>query len=556
MYLENGKISERQCFRIGVLENIALGILVIPYITSNVAGKWHFTALLLGLFFTFLYSLAVYFLSREFSQGLIVYIGESFGITGKLILGLYFLRYIIRGGLIIIFFGGIIQEYMLRSFNMTWIIIPFVVICCYGAGNDLEKRGRLMELLFWWMLVPIILVGVFSISNLDWKAVPLMFSTLSMRGLGGEASNVLLGGYLVLVCLSSLELMMFTLTGQKKNSWENALKTILWVMIAVFMSHIFIVAILGREWTGVSSTSVFSVMEATSLGGTVERMDYPVLTFWIIGVFATVSGYMYYSKELVNVISGKKRNWSVALIGLLFALSTYIWRITDVAKVLTWYTVWVDIWIGLLIPVVFLFIRKFRKKAFIKGTVPVLAIVALCGLTGCKSIGNTVELTREINTDFSSLDQKNVSLENRDYVVSLTVAENTEDDGEGSREDEELRTEDNGQKKLYFKFAVADLEEYKGASQGTLKEKSYEYFALSLKESLLLYSAESKRQLDMGHVWEIKLFLDYGSVEMEQLIKELESMPSVPKSVTVMDSDGNELPLRDVIKIVYSGVES
>lgn len=548
MYLENGKISDRQCFRIGILENIAVGMVIIPYITANVAGKWHFPALLTGLLFTVLYSGIIFLLSREFPQGFIVYIEESLGIFGKLILGIYALRYIIRGGLIIIFFGGIIQEYMLRSFNMAWIIIPFILICCYGGGNGIEKRGRLMELLFWWMLVPIIIVGVFSISNLDRKAIPLMFSTISMRGAEGNISNILLGAYLVLVCLSSLELMMFTLTRQKKNTWENALKILLWIIIAMVMSHIFIISILGRVWTGTSSTSVFSVMEATSLGGTVERMDYPVLGFWIIGIFATVSGYMYYSKKIINSIIGSDRYRSILPVGILFAVSTYLWRFKAVAKVLTWYTVWADIWIGLGIPLIILAVKRKREKAFLKGTLTMLIVLSAVSLTGCRSVKNTVELTREINTGFSSLNQKNVSLENRDYVAILTV-----DTGETGSE---ISGEGGSEAYYSFKFTIADLEDYKGSSQGNLKKKYYECIAVDLKEALASYSLENDRQLDMGHVWEIVLKLDYWEPQTLWLIRELESMPSVPKSVTVTDSRGNELPLRELIKLLYSREES
>ena len=119
MYLENGKISERQCFRIGVLENVALGIVLIPYITANVAGDWHFPSLVIGLIFTGIYATVVYFLSKGFPEGMISYISESLGIFGKIIQGIYILRYAVRGGLIIIFFGSIIQEYMLRSFDFV-----------------------------------------------------------------------------------------------------------------------------------------------------------------------------------------------------------------------------------------------------------------------------------------------------------------------------------------------------------------------------------------------------------------------------------------------------
>ena len=415
MYLENGRISERQCFRIGVLENIAVGIIVIPYITTNVAGKWHLPALLLGLIFTCIYGVFIFFLSKAFPEGLIEYMNESLGIPGKFIQILYVFRYAIKAGLIILFFGGIIQEYLLRSYNMWWLIIPFVLVCGYGGKKDIEKRGRLLEMVFWWMIVPIIIVAVFSISNIDWKSVPDMIS-FSIGEIGLGSGNVFMGAYMVLLVLSTMELMIFTLA--KQNSWENGLKILIWVVIAIFMAHVFIIAILGRNWTGSESTSVLSVMEASTFpGGTIKRLDYPVLAFWIIGIFATVSGYTFYGKELINHIFSvddcKERMWSMPVVMVIYAVSSYLWSLKNVAKVLTWYIVWIDLAVSIIVPLIICLIKQDRVKAFLKGTINeknvktggailILAVMSTV-VTGCKSADKTVEITHDMNTDYQPL---------------------------------------------------------------------------------------------------------------------------------------------------------
>jgi hypothetical protein len=59
----------------GILENITLGMVVIPYTCVNLAGKWHFAALLLGLVFTAFYMVIIYSLSirlpRDFQRRLL-----------------------------------------------------------------------------------------------------------------------------------------------------------------------------------------------------------------------------------------------------------------------------------------------------------------------------------------------------------------------------------------------------------------------------------------------------------------------------------------------------
>lgn len=554
MNIDNGRISERQCFRIGVLENIALGIVVIPYVTANIAGKWHFPALIMGFVFTAIYAFAIFFLSKAFPEGFIEYVGESLGLGGKIIYILYLFRYILRAGLIIIFFGAIIQEYMLRSFNMWWIILPFVLICGYGGTRDIEKRGRLIELLFWWMIIPLLLVAVFSISNIDWKVIPDMARSFIPTEMEGGVSRVLLGGYVVFIILSSVELMLFTLVKQKKNTWENGLRILLWVLIAIAIAHIFIIGILGRDWTGSSNYAVLSVMEASSFpGGAVERLDYPVLAFWIIGMFALTSGYMFYSKELVNGIFGgenpKSRIWSMPLVIILSVLFSYLWSMETVAKYFTWYIVWIDLAVSIVIPFVIWFIKDKRVSRILAGNIKrsnangwlllILGAGITLTLTGCRSVENTTEITQDINSSYKPLEDKHTSIENRDYVVSLEV-----EPGEklGAKYD--------------FKFEIADLTEYKGGSENTMKTKDYECEEDNIKKALTKYYGEKERELDLGHINEVKLDEDLTNQEMKDIVLELSDMPSVAKSVEVSyEKNGKEekVLLRELIKTAYAG---
>lgn len=367
MHLDNCKISERQGFRIGVLENIAVAIVITPFITVNIAGNWHFGALIAGLVMTLIYGAAIYAYSKCFPEGFIDALNDTFGCWGKLADVIYILRFIIRAALIILFFGTIIREYMLRSFNLWSLIIPFAIICGYGASRDIEKRGRLIELLFWWMIVPLIVTAVFSISNIDWGGLPDKLKGLDHTGGEGSIGGAFKAGWLILLVMSSVELMMFTLSRQKENNWKNALKTIIWILVSVLFAYIFIIGILGGLWAGSSSTAALNVMEASAFpGGTVERMDYPVLAFWIIGVFAVVSGYMFYAKEfagkLFKVESSGRYWWIILGIIILVVLEAWGWSIGFWADLMVRYLVWFDLAVSLLLPLLVIIVRKFKMN--------------------------------------------------------------------------------------------------------------------------------------------------------------------------------------------------
>ena len=55
MNLADGKISKRQWFRMSYLECVTISMMMIPYITLSLAGKYHVLALVVGLAFVVLY---------------------------------------------------------------------------------------------------------------------------------------------------------------------------------------------------------------------------------------------------------------------------------------------------------------------------------------------------------------------------------------------------------------------------------------------------------------------------------------------------------------------
>ncbi|MBR3599566.1 MAG: GerAB/ArcD/ProY family transporter [Lachnospiraceae bacterium] len=260
MYTQNNMISVRQCFRTGILENITLGMVVIPYVAVNLAGKWHFPAMLIGLLMGGVYMAVMYALSKSVTKDTLENLKNLKGVGGAIGI-LYSIRFLIRIGIVLYFFGKTMQEYLLQSYNLWVIIIAFVLVCGYGAARDIEKRGRMLELLFPWMVVPIILVAVFAISNINLDELLEGLRGVNYENIRGEAGflDVLKAGYVCFLVMSTSELLLFTMPYQKENSWRNALKLGLWILISIFLAYIFIIGILGGHWVASDSQAALNV---------------------------------------------------------------------------------------------------------------------------------------------------------------------------------------------------------------------------------------------------------------------------------------------------------
>lgn len=533
MNLNNKQISGRQSFRMGVLENISLGMVVIPYITVNLAGRWHFVALLIGLILAGLYMFVMYVLADRLS-GISGRCDSGFSSYGRTASCLYTIRFILRAGLIMLFFGRTVQEFLLQSFNLWIIVIVFAIVCGYGASQDIEKRGRMLELLFPWMVVPVVLVAVFSISSINLEELyrELMGVNYDMLQDKTAALDVLKAGYVSFLVISTGELMLFTLPYEKERNWKNTLKTGIWILISIFLAYVFVIGILGGHWVASDSQASLNVMEAAFIPGEViERFDYPVLAFWIIGVFAIISGYMHFAKEAFLVgtrLKDKRSRWGLGFVMIAVVGFSYLWSVDEVATYLARYILWADVLISLLIPIAIILKEKGRPRAGEKiNGKGIILLVMIMGSTmlmsGCSI--NTSEEGKE------PMLRQQESIENRDYVTEIIFQ------GE------------------YMVIKVADIKKYLSDATGDYETKEEKFTQDSIINIMENYYEDKGKQLDLGHLGGIT-FEDIGEDSLRDYVIEMSNITQMGKSVTVsIITEGKiyKIPLRQLIKKAYAG---
>lgn len=535
MNLNNKQISGRQSFRMGVLENISLGMVIIPYITVNLAGRWHFVALLIGLILAGLYMFAIYMLSGKISCDKPGY-NNGFVNYGRTASYLYTIRFILRAGLIMLFFGRTVQEFLLQSFNLWIIVIVFAVVCGYGASQDIEKRGRMLELLFPWMVVPIVLVAVFSISSINIEELyrELMGVNYDMLRDKTSVLDVLTAGYVSFLVISTGELMLFTLPYEKERNWRNTLKTGIWILISILLAYIFVIGILGGHWVASDSQASLNVMEAAFIPGEiVERSDYPVLAFWIIGVFAIISGYMHFAKEAFLVgakLKDKKRvRWGLWFVMLAVVGFSYLWSVKPVKTYLAMYILWADVLISLLIPITIIILKgkgRLRQKEKMKGK-GIILLVMIMGSTTLIS-GCSIKTSAE---EKEPMIRQQESIENRDYVTEIIFQ------GE------------------YMVIKVADIKKYLSDATGDFETKEEKFKVDSIINIMDNYYEDKGRQLDLGHLSGIT-FEDMEEDSLRDYVIEMSNITQMGKSVTVSiitEEKIYKIPLRQLIKKAYAG---
>ena len=130
MNLADGKISKRQWFRMSYLECVTISMMMIPYITLSLAGKYHVLALVVGLAFVVFYGALMFFLADFVPCGYINAIRNHMGWTAGILDVLYALRYLLRATLIAVFFSIILQRYLLQASPYGGYFCHFLELHC------------------------------------------------------------------------------------------------------------------------------------------------------------------------------------------------------------------------------------------------------------------------------------------------------------------------------------------------------------------------------------------------------------------------------------------
>jgi hypothetical protein len=229
------------------------------------------------------------------------------GRPGRFFLVVYVLRFMIRTGFAVYVTALILSEKNTVTF---WLAaVSFVLICMYGAKGSFTKRRVLGNLLIYWMLIPLILLGVFSISRMDYGNVAREFggiteyidvSVLQRNGGAMSAKNfedvdVFGTAWKIVAVMSSLELVLFSFARTGKNERRQGadlIRVAAWLIVSVLLAYVYTVGMLGSGYVKSSLRVSFG-----------EKLDYVLALSWLIGAFYVISSYVFYAKEMMLVFA-------------------------------------------------------------------------------------------------------------------------------------------------------------------------------------------------------------------------------------------------------------
>lgn len=309
MKIDNHKISGRQLGRLVFYDFFALTTLLLPGILAKTAGMDGFFALAAGGAAGYVLLLLVSVQIRRMRlarQDYFTYLRACFGkLLTAVILVVYLLTALFGAAYGMYLLCDITRQYLIRDIPAWLVLAVLAALAVYGLFTGIEGRGRMYEILFWFVLLPFFFLFLLAAHNVEpdrW--VPVFCA---------EGSQILKSSYLVFTFLAgSVFLPMLSEGVYEHADMTRVLKQgFLFSVCANLALFLVLIGIFGTQTVATMKEAVLAMTAMVKVpGGFLERQDALLCGIWLISIFAFVENALYYAVWCMKRLGGKRaRGW-------------------------------------------------------------------------------------------------------------------------------------------------------------------------------------------------------------------------------------------------------
>ncbi|AZO93608.1 endospore germination permease [Halocella sp. SP3-1] len=290
---EHGKVTERQFA--GIIANtlIGAGSLVLPRTITKAAGTAAWLSILIGGLFSFLIiSLIVKIGFRFPEETLMEYSNRVLGkIFGNSISLLFCFYWLLLCSLVLRVFASMLSSAVLLNTPIEFIIISMLFLIIYYINHDIEVIGRVNELYFIFLIIPVI-IGIF-LSMKEIQVIRLM-PVMGQKGFSSIVKGTLnsffsfLGFEIIVLFLPSLV--------TPKLAYNYAIKGLISPLIIYLAIVISAIGVFGIEELQNLTWPTLELIKVIRFPGLIlERVEAIFISFWVIAIFTTAGNLLYSS---------------------------------------------------------------------------------------------------------------------------------------------------------------------------------------------------------------------------------------------------------------------
>lgn len=360
MFSENDKISGRQIFRLLSYDLIGLSTLLLPPILAKYAGTDGIFCLVVGTFGALVYLGLLSGVIKRMKVDFRTFIQLRCGVlVEKMILLFYFLYFLLFAALMSFLFARLVLSNLLKEESFSLVLILLLLMAGYGVYCGIEGRARVYEILFWFLLIPLIIMLLAAVKMVDVD----LWTPIGMTSIQGFCK----GSYLVFLWESFLFLLIFfyPYAAKKSDLIQNGRRALLFtgglnlILYMILLGVFGGAALSGMEYPAVTLMSIVQIP-----GGFLKRTDAFMFGIWFFTLYALLNSLIFYSaktgKEIVG--KGKENGYLLVVLILIFFLSHLCYRNEAWKEAVGWLIFIVGTPIAVLVPLLLSLFPERKKE--------------------------------------------------------------------------------------------------------------------------------------------------------------------------------------------------
>ncbi|MCI7813018.1 MAG: GerAB/ArcD/ProY family transporter [Robinsoniella sp.] len=321
MFSENHKITARQVQCILVSSWIGKMCLLLPEFDDGTSVGNFLLCLFLGLAVTIVYALLLYHLGLRARYHFFDLIQEVMGTWMRRVIGvLYFLSLSIELIYMVRLFAKIVNEYLLFDHSLEALIVLIVLAGIYASGAGLEEQGRMSEVLYLLIVIPLAFMSIFAATEMTGETMSVSHDPFSL--------SIVKGSFLIFTSFGSISLIPFLVPPLKRKTGGRRRMTA-GILIAgggVVLLYLIGIGVFGEEGIAALPWPILTLMTNVTIpGGFLQRWDVVFLAVLLMSLFAGMGIGMFAVRTMAeNLMECGPKRWVCGACGAIVLAGAFL----------------------------------------------------------------------------------------------------------------------------------------------------------------------------------------------------------------------------------------
>ena len=302
MFSNNNQISRRQTFRLFTFDLVGISLLIVPAYLAKNAGVWGILSIVVGIFQGLLYIGLLRWLSSKVQGDLLeeLKIGLPAGIKDILLLWLM-LHCVLIAGFSGFVFGDLMKQSLVPQKSYLLILGILFLVAGYAVSGGIESRGRVYEILFWLVLIPLAIMLFFAGGEVQMEYY--------LPAEKFQWSMLFSGSYLVFIMETPIFFGAFFKkylpTGEKKRGiFSCIIPALLFSGAFLLLEYVILLGNFGAKSLASMSYPAVTLMNTVQFAGSfVKRLDALMLGIWCFTLFALLNLFLFYGVDFLKTLT-------------------------------------------------------------------------------------------------------------------------------------------------------------------------------------------------------------------------------------------------------------